>query len=232
MDGHVEQPPSTGRAVDRDRAHAVATHELRHDAAETADLVHSLQEELSELDLSARPAELLRHLEVAATRLRRSVDRLLDDPDDLHRLNLAPVRVADVVQRVVDAHDPRGHRVECDAASLIVQLDEVKLERIIDNLLLNALHHTPTGCRVRIRVTGRRGGGVQLVVEDDGPGLPAADIDQFLDPASPGGGGLGVVALLTQLHGGTAEAAPAGADGGLRVHVELPGGVPGRAQRP
>lgn len=221
-----DQSPPVGRSD----AHEVAVHELRHDVAETVELVDRLGQALTDVLTTATVARLLRALETATSRLDRSVDELLEDPDDLRRLDLSPIRVADVVERVVTAHDPRGHSVESDVASIVVQLDRVKFERIVDNLLLNALHHTPAGCRVRIQVTGRRGGGVRLVVEDDGPGLSPEDIDRFLAPDSPGGGGLGVVALLAHIHGGVAEADRTGPDGGLRVTVELPGGHPRAAQ--
>lgn len=232
MPGPEDTSPTPRLAMGRDHAHEVAVHELRHDVAEARELVDRLGGELSAGAVTEGVVALLQRLEMATTRLHRSVDDLLDDPDDLRRLDLSPVRVAEVVERVVGSHDPRGHSVDPEVASLVVELDRVKFERIVDNLLLNALHHTPAGCRVRIRVSGRRGGGVRLVVEDDGPGLPPEEIDRLLDPESAGGGGLGIVSLLTQLHGGTVQADCAGPDGGLRVTVELPGGDPGRERSP
>jgi signal transduction histidine kinase len=224
MTGASDEEKAAAAGPDRPRVRAVAAHEVRHDASETAVLVERLAECMTDRP-SAEAVELLDRLRAAAQRLCRTVDDLLDGPDDLRQLQLAPVRVEEVVQDVIAVHDPQGHEITHDVASLVVRLDRVKFERIVDNLLLNALHHTPAGCSVRIRLAGDPSGVVQLVVEDDGPGLPADVLERALDPEVPeGAGGLGVVALLAALHGGSVEAEPVGPDGGLRVTVELPTG--------
>lgn len=205
----------------------MATHELRHDAGETARLVEGLRDELTPGAMSTTAEELLERLAVAAGRLVATVDELLDDPDELRRVDPSPVRVATSIERIVAAHDPRGHQVELDVASIVIELDRVMFERIVDNLLVNALRHTPPGCRVRIQAVGLRGGGVRVTVEDDGPGLPDELLERALDPAVTGGpGGLAVVALLAAAHNGSVDAGPVGPDGGLRVTVELRTGSP------
>lgn len=216
--------PSRRRDGDREPfdSHAVAVHELRHDAAEAARLVDGLRVALGDLSIPTATEEMLGRLEVAARRLMASVDELLGDPEELRRLAPSPVRIAEVIEQIVAAHDPRGHHVELDVASIVIELDRVMFERIVDNLLVNALRHTPTGCRVRIQSVGLRGGGVRVTVEDDGPGLPDDLLEQALDPATTGGpGGLAIVALLADAHNGSVDAGAVGPDGGLRVTVEL-----------
>lgn len=226
---------SPSRRRNGDRAsfdtHAVAVHELRHDAAEAVRLVEGLRVELGDVSIPTATEEMLGRLEVAAHRLVTSVDELLGDPEELRRLDPSPVRIAAVIEQIVAAHDPRGHHVALDVASIVIELDRVMFERIVDNLLVNALRHTPTGCRVRIQAVGLRGGGVRVIVEDDGPGLPDDLLEHALNPAATGGpGGLAVVALLADAHNGSVDAGAVGSDGGLRVTVELrPGSAHDRA---
>jgi signal transduction histidine kinase len=110
--------------------------------------------------------------------------------------------------------------------------DREALLRVLINLLDNAVRHAAT--EVCLRVEGE-GEDVVFAVEDDGPGIAAADLPQLFDPlfradrsrnSSTGGTGLGlaIVQRLTEAHGGTvtAENNPAG---GARFLVRLRGGA-------
>jgi len=84
------------------------------------------------------------------------------------------------------------------------------VERIVENLIRNALRHTPPGTQVDIRVD-RTDDGVALLVEDRGPGvsdeLPTTIFEPFMRGDSSDGGagiGLSLVARFAELHGGTA----------------------------
>lgn len=204
-------------------AHTIAAHEVSHDTAALAGLVRRLSVEVARLALPEPLPGLAHRLAAATAQLERSVAGFLEDPRQLHGLRPGPVRVAEVVQRVIAAHDPEGHVVDHEVASLVVELDGPKFERIIDNLLVNALQHTPAGCRVTVRVTGEPAGRIRVVVEDDGPGLPDEVRRRVFGGERPSvDHGLGIVATLVRLHGGAARAEE-GADGrGLRVTVELP----------
>lgn len=106
------------------------------------------------------------------------------------------------------------------------------LRELASNLVHNAARHAGAGARVTVR-TGLDGAMAVLSVEDDGPGLDAADRDRAFDrfhrgrgAAGPGTGlGLAIVQHIAQLHGGRAEL-QAGAGGrGLLVRVLLPQAV-------
>ncbi len=89
-------------------------------------------------------------------------------------------------------------------------LDAARVERIVENLIRNALRHTPPGTQVDIRVD-RTDDGVALLVEDRGPGVSDELKTTIFEPfmrgdSSDGGAGIGLslVARFAELHGGTA----------------------------
>ncbi|MEA2521723.1 MAG: hypothetical protein QOI81_1369, partial [Actinomycetota bacterium] len=87
------------------------------------------------------------------------------------------------------------------------------VERIIENLVMNAVRHTATDRTIWLSVTAAAGG-VLICVEDDGPGVPASLRDAIFEPFrqgptasphSPGTGiGLSLVTRFAELHGGRA----------------------------
>lgn len=123
-----------------------------------------------------------------------------------------------------DAEGPALQLVAPTPAAIAATPSEVTL--VLDNLVGNARRHARSLVRVGVLPAGRW---VRLVVEDDGPGIPAADrqriFDRFfrVDPEAGGGAGLGLalVKALLQGRGGsvTAGATPAG---GARVEVRWP----------
>jgi PAS domain S-box-containing protein len=162
-------------------------------------------------------ADLLHRLSANARRL----DRLLGDLLDLDRLargTLIPRRqlidIGALVHRVVEDADVRDeHPVVVDAPPLGLAADAPKLERIIENLLVNAAKHTPAGTTIWVRVHAQEGG-VLLLVEDEGPGVPPQLHEPIFQPFHQGGNvadhapgsgiGLALVSQFASLHGGRA----------------------------
>jgi signal transduction histidine kinase len=131
-------------------------------------------------------------------------------------------RVAEVVDRLSD----RSLAIERDLDPEAVFLgDRADLEEIAGNLLDNA----SKWARERVRVVLSQSGGVlTLAVEDDGPGIPEAALDEVLRPGmrldqrTPGSGlGLTIVEEVARAYGGrlALEASPLG---GLAARVDLP----------
>lgn len=122
--------------------------------------------------------------------------------------------------------------VERPAGPLIVTGVETALRRAVDELLANALRHTPEGGRVDVRL-GLRDGHVELTVTDTGEGFDPVEADRLFDRFHRGPGGperrfgLGL-ALLREVvtsHGGTVEAV--GRPGrGARFTLRLPAADP------
>ena len=115
--------------------------------------------------------------------------------------------------------------VACDP-DLVVRVDPQDLEEVLGNLLDNALKW----CRTRVVITARKvSGGTELLVEDDGPGIPATDRAAAVEPggrldtSKPGHGlGLSIVGDLVTAYGGSMDLADAPDLGGLQVRVTLP----------
>jgi CheY-like chemotaxis protein/anti-sigma regulatory factor (Ser/Thr protein kinase) len=122
--------------------------------------------------------------------------------------------------------------VAADPAAGPVSGDPDRLQQVVGNLLSNAVKFTPAGGRVAVRVE-RLDGDAAITVLDDGAGIAAEVLphifERFRQADSSttrrhGGLGLGlaIVKHLTELHGGSVEAASEGRGRGTRFTVRLP----------
>jgi PAS domain S-box-containing protein len=206
------------RAVDEMKTtflHAVS-HDLRTPLTTVLGIALTLERRAA--GLPARDlADLLHRLSGNA----RKLDGLLADLLDLDRLargTLTPRRqlvdVGALVRRIVDEADlHQEHAVVVTAPAVQIAVDAPKVERIVENLVVNAARHTKTGTTIWVGVHPRPDG-VLLVVEDEGPGVPAQLREQIFQPFhqgrnvadhAPGSGiGLALVAQFASLHGGRA----------------------------
>jgi signal transduction histidine kinase len=173
----------------------------------------------------------------------RKLERLLKDLLDLNRLEegvLEPNRsltdVRELVHRVVTEVDQlAGWPIDIEAEPIQAFIDGPKVERIVENLLLNTTRHTPPGTRVWVKALAR-GSDLELIVEDAGPGVPAelagTIFEAFRRASGPGpaptmahhrgvGIGLSLVARFAALHGGHAWVDERWG-GGAAFHVLLP----------
>ena len=86
---------------------------------------------------------------------------------DVHRL------AHDVARTYESAAKLAGHHLMVDVASSVtVRTDERLVTRILQNLIRNAIRHTPPETKVVLRVESSESGGVRLSVADNGPGIP------------------------------------------------------------
>jgi len=192
---------------------------------------HELRNPLTAIRASAqlllrRPADLLdakgRHwvesIDTSVDRLLSLVTRILD----LNRLRagvfpleLRPLELDKVVARALDVLGAQAEqqRVCLESTStgldFVITADEDGLTQVILNLTGNAIKFTQPGGVVRVEVTDA-GTHLELVVRDNGPGIPAADIHRVFEPyqqahqGRKGSGlGLAIVKELVSAHGGT-----------------------------
>lgn len=209
---------------------AAVSHELRTPLTAILGFAKTLERALPSLSSEDAQAMVSR-ISANSEKLRKMLSDLLD-VDRLSRGSLEPNRLptnlADLARKAVDGLDLKGRTVEVDAPPLTASVDGVQVERILENLLRNAVKHTPDGTAIRLQIFSR-GGGVLITVEDDGPGVPDGLKELIFEPFRQGDGthpsgtgiGLSLVSKFAQLHGGKAwvEDRPSG---GACFIVSLP----------
>jgi two-component system OmpR family sensor kinase len=190
---------------------------------------------------------LVRRIEDEASRMGLLVEDLLllarldrERPLELARVEL-PVIVSDAVHaaQAIDPDRPIRLEVRSDGVPLVVRGDDARLRQVVDNLVRNALTHTPPGTPVTVRLRAEAATAV-IEVADRGPGLSpeqaARVFERFyrVDSARsrpPGAGGvagggtglgLAIVAALVAAHHGTVEVeSPPGEGATFRVRLPL-----------
>jgi signal transduction histidine kinase len=135
----------------------------------------------------------------------------LNHPLDLIRTETDLVAL--VRQVVADQRVSNRYRVVVDSGvpELIGQWDNARLERVVANLVSNAVKYSPAGGDVRVRVT-RDGDTAVLSVEDSGMGIPQEDMPRIferffrarnvIDEVAGAGIGLAACKRIVEQHGG------------------------------
>jgi signal transduction histidine kinase len=198
-------------------------------------LAHALKTPLSVMlaEAERHPGPLAEVVDRQAEAMRGHVDHHLRRArasaraqNQRERTPVAPVLedLAHALERIF-----REQNVEIDWRSpdgLCFQGERQDLMEMIGNVLENACKYA--GGRIRAVAAASGGRRLSLVIEDDGPGLPAGRRDEVLrrgarlDESAPGSGlGLSIVDELARAYGGSVSLAQS-ASGGLRVTLELP----------
>jgi len=229
----------TDEAVERRVDFTMAAfHELRTPLTALVGFAELLQLETD--GLSSTQLEAVEMIDRTSRRLFRLGGDILDLARNSFgelRLNLEPVDFGRLVQAAIDVRlsDATGIcpqvEVSLEPGLPAIEADPGRLGQVIGNLLDNACIHNPEGTTVRISLT-EAGGGLRLVIEDDGDGLdfapPEKAFNTFFRPDSsvaeePSGSGVGLplAKRLVDLHRGrlTLDSSPGR---GTRATVWLP----------
>ena len=152
-----------------------------------------------------------------------------------------PIRVGEVVEEIVSGATPLAERKGI-ALSMqgfdsvpVLCADSDALEKILVNLLGNALKFTDAGGTIEVRATVPEDGGVHVVVADSGIGIPPDQLARVFDRFAQVDGsttrrhegtgiGLSLVKELVELHGGLVWVESEGLGHGAQMHVVLPTG--------
>ncbi|WP_440900190.1 ATP-binding protein, partial [Actinosynnema sp.] len=236
----VLQDVTRFRRVDQLKSDMVATvsHELKTPLTSMQMAVHLLLEEAVG-PLEPKQVELLLAARQDSERLLAMVNDLLDlarIEQGRVRLDLRPARPADLVAEAVARFEARAAAAgvalagETAPGAGPVLVDRERIEHVFDNLLGNALAHTPRGGSVRV-AAGPEGDGktVRFAVSDTGTGIPAEHLPRIFDRfyrvpgARSGGAGLGlsIARRLAEAQGGSLHYAPR-ADGGSVFAFAVP----------
>ena len=195
--------------ADRDRL-AILVHEVRSAVAALGAIAEALQEE--SLEPSARSE--LAGLALAAC---RGIERVVTDAT-VASVRIEPVDVARLVRETAAAAAIAGASVRAELVPglPLLDADPLRLRQALDNLVSNALAHTPAGTEVLVSAFPQRHD-LLLTVTDSGGGIPIEDQARIfdagvrLDPQRPGAGlGLAIARAIAEGHGGTltVESAP------------------------
>jgi signal transduction histidine kinase len=207
------------REIDRLKSEFIAgaSHELRTPLTSLEMGVHLLLEG-SAGELSPKQLELLTMCRDDAMRL----DKLVKDLLDLSRiesgvaaphLERVPPRdlVSDAVEPLRRQVDAKGLTLRLDASAELpaISADRGQVERVIANLVTNAIRATERGGEISI-TAARRNGYVAISVRDTGRGIPHDYLDRVFEPFvqvpnAPGGGaglGLSISRRIVLAHGG------------------------------
>ena len=143
-----------------------------------------------------------------------------------------PVCLREVVEEsrraLTRSAEARGVAIQAAAPDVEAELDRTRVRQALDNVIGNAIRHSPQGGVVRVGVRAAEDGAVTIVVEDDGAGFDPAELDAVFQPFHRGCGavhdgsglGLAIVRAIAEGHGGTATAEN-GPGGGARVTLVL-----------
>ena len=216
------------------------SHDLRTPMAGLRAMAEALED-----GLAADPADYHRRMRVEVDRMARMVDDLFE----LSRIRSGTLSISaerlvlrDLVSEAIAGADPvaRAHRVRLGGSvdeGLEVVADPAGLSRVLANLLMNAIRHTPSGRTVEIRGRGVPEG-IELSVTDACGGIGPEDLlrvfdlawqggtartltDRSAGRAGPGAGlGLAIVKGIVEAHRGTVEVA--NEPPGCRFRVLLP----------
>jgi len=243
--GAVEQMIERLSAEERKRANAdrarrdlvaAVSHDLRTPLASLRLLTEAVDDGIVDGETRTRYlAEMRIHINALSV--------LIDDLFELSRLeagdiewSLESVQLPELVDEAVAAMRPqaRARGVAVNAQIPLdlepARADAARLQRVLFNLIQNAIHHTPADGSVTVRAQ-QGAGGVEIEVADTGPGIPAAERAFVFDPfvrgeadaarSSAGAGlGLAIARAIVEGHGGRIWLVDC--DGGARVRFSVP----------
>jgi two-component system sensor histidine kinase ChvG len=223
--------------------------EVAHELKNPLTAARSTAESLAYARTPEMQEELVRQIQGELSRL----NRLITDVSDVSRLDAElaygctePVDVRDVLRGVMSIFQDRFNsdtlKLELDIQdrwlpedAFIVMGHDARLGRVLTNLLDNAISFSPQGGVVAVRAR-RAGGKVEIIVDDDGPGIPPDRLDAVFErfysdrPQSDStvgknsGLGLSISRGIIGAYGGDIEASNRlAADGGAgHAHVDHP----------
>jgi signal transduction histidine kinase len=213
------------RQADRMRRELVAN--VSHDLRSPIASIQGYLETVSMKDGELASEERERYVKTALKNTKR-LNTLVSELFELSKLETKQIEptieafpIAELVQDVVMQYEPRAEEQAVDLQAELpdrharVEADIGLVERALSNLIDNAIHYTPDGGEVRVRLDNERDE-VCVEVSDTGPGIPEDDLPHIFErfyrvdksrDRDKGGAGLGLAIAKTilELHGRTLE---------------------------
>ncbi len=218
---------------------AAVSHDLRTPIASLRLLVEAVDDEIVDEETRRRYlARMQTHI--------HSLSAMIDDLFELSRIeagdidwSMRQIELALLVDETVDAMRPEAGakgveiRSQLGGEPLPARADPEKIQRVLFNLIRNAIRHTPADGSVTVRAeTGRDA--IEIEIADTGDGIPAAERERVFEAFFRGGEdgsrhsdgaglGLAISRAIVESHGGRIWLAPA--ERGTSVRFSLPSAV-------
>jgi signal transduction histidine kinase len=213
-------------AIDvRDTFVATISHDLKNPLATIggqAQLLKRLVASPQSADGIEKLLSGIRRIESTVDRMSRMIDGLLDvtrlELGDRLELDLAPMDLFEIATRIAAEHQERTarHRIQVAGETVLMgKWDLARMERVLDNLVGNAVKYSPGGGVITVicvREVDEAGEWAILSVRDHGVGIPPADLGRVFErfhragnvgAISGTGIGLAMIRDVVSLHGGT-----------------------------
>jgi len=244
----LEEEKEQLRTMEKTRRELAASisHEVRTPLATIQGCAEALR------DGVVHGVDAVRYLETINREVVR-LDRLMNDLLELSKLEAGAVTLEkeaypahalfhDIVARKAAGLDTACITTEITGDDISLYVDRERFSQVLLNLFENTIRYCPAGTRIVI-ATREWEGRAEITYEDNGPGVPAADLPRLFDrffrveksrSRAQGGCGLGLAIArnLVELHGGTMNVHP-GDPHGLCFVIAIPGqGAEGREHQP
>lgn len=221
MAAQLEAADAKQREVERLRSDLIAW--VGHDLQTPLASIRAILEAVAD-GVVDDPESVQRYLQTAQRDV-RSLSILIDDLFQMAqldagglRLDICPNSLSDLISDTLESFSAlaarQGITIEGSVAADVdpVSMDAPRIGRVLNNLVSNALRHTPAGGRVELRAQ-RDGSRVEVVVADTGEGVRPEDIPHIFErfyrgeksrSRATGGGGLGLAVArgIVEAHGG------------------------------
>jgi len=230
----------------RDQFLSTISHDLKNPLTTIKGRAQLLRHTLAGLEgpMGERAAAELTRIDHTASRMTRLINELLDvarlRAGQPLALSLRPGDLVEITRRIAAEYEDMGKRhrilVETATPAITGEFDLFRLERVLDNLISNAIKYSPCGGDITLRLREERAegdaapGAAVLEVEDHGIGVPAADLPHLFERfhragnvGATAGTGLGLAGArqIVEQHGGTI-AVESREGAGTTVTVRLP----------
>jgi signal transduction histidine kinase len=214
---------------------AAASHDLRTPLASLRLLVEAIEDGVAGEDRDRYLAEIRTHVAVLSD--------LIDDLFELSRIEAGDISwtlrqvelgelIGDTVAAFRTSAEERGVHLaaELPSGKVVAEADAEKVQRVLFNLIQNAIRHTPADGSVTVRAKGGPSG-VEVEVADSGEGIPAGEGERVFEAFYRGdssrgedgaGLGLAISRAIVEAHGGRIWLEDARPGPGTRVRFTLP----------
>lgn len=223
-------------------------HELRNPLMALKTTVANTRSDI-ESESASKLENQFRTLDRIATKMANILDDILlltqvENTPEKSENNSAEYYLNEVFDELYILHDSEARKKElrltfgCDE-TIRLRLAPARLQRILSNLISNAIRHSLAGSSVEVRAAVH-GTSTQITVDDQGPGIPTDQQDRVFerfvrlqdgeDDVPHAGIGLALCRSLARLHGGSLKAMQS-PSGGCRMLLTLPMDPPGQGLR-